>query len=601
MLIILARRPLPPGMSLRRPWEPAGAGADDGLETPVTTDGRLTSAYRPADHPGADHPGAQHPGALHPGGQAGESIGALFTRVVAEVPDRDALVAGVADPAQRRRWTYRELAAEADRAARALLTRFEPGQHVAVWSVNRPEWVVLQLGAALAGLVLVTVNPALRRGELAYVLRQSRAAGVFYSEEQLGQRSGQVIAELRGDLPGLREAVGFGGWEEFLAGGRGGAALPGAALTGAGLPEVRPGDTAQIQYTSGTTGDPKGCMLHHQGAIHSARGAAEHCGMPDGGVYVNPMPLFHVGSCVHGVLGALALRGTHVLMPGFNPALLLELIEAERASMTLVVPTMLSMLVEHPDAAARDLSSLSSFLIGGSACSAALSRRTTEVTGTPVVIGFGQTEAFGVVTQTLLTDTMADQTTTIGQPVADMEGRIADLATNETVPVDTQGEICVRGPQTMTGYYDMPEATAAAVDAEGWLHTGDLGEMDARGYLKVTGRLKDMIIRGGENVYPREIEEVIADHPAVAGIQVIGVDDDTWGEQVGAVVVLRPGQEAGPAEIFGWARDRLAPYKRPRKWYVVSEFPMTASGKVQKFVLRQDIHKGELSPAWEYE
>jgi fatty-acyl-CoA synthase len=313
------------------------------------------------------------------------------------------------------------------------------------------------------------------------------------------------------------------------------------------------------------------------------------------------MPLFHVGSCVHGVLGALALRGTHVLMPGFSPALLLELIEAERASMTLVVPTMLSMLVEHPDAAARDLSSLSSFLIGGSACSAALSRRTTEVTGTPVVIGFGQTEAFGVVTQTLLTDTMADQTTTIGQPVADMEGRIADLATNETVPVDTQGEICVRGPQTMTGYYDMPEATAAAIDAEGWLHTGDLGEMDARGYLRVTGRLKDMIIRGGENVYPREIEEVIADHPAVAGIQVIGIDDDTWGEQVGAVLVLRPGQKAGPAEIFGWARDRLAPYKRPRKWYVVDEFPMTASGKVQKFVLRQDIHKGELPPAWEYE
>jgi fatty-acyl-CoA synthase len=552
----------------------------------VTNDGRLASAYRPADHPGAQQPGALHPGAL-----AGESIGALFTRVVAEVPDRDALVAGVADPAQRRRWTYRELAAEADRAASALLTRFGPGDHVAVWSVNRPEWVVLQLGAALAGLVLVTVNPALRRGELAYVLRQSQAAGVFYSEEQLGQRSDQIIAELRGDLPGLREAVGFGGWEAFLAGGR-----PGPALL-----EVRPGDTAQIQYTSGTTGDPKGCMLHHHGAIHSARGAAMHCGMPDGGVYVNPMPLFHVGSCVHGVLGALALRGTHVLMPGFNPGLLLELIEAERASMTLVVPTMLSMVVEHPEASVRDLSSLSSFLIGGSACSAALSRRTTEVTGTPVVIGFGQTEAFGVVTQTLLTDTMEDQTTTIGQPVADMEARIADLVTNETAPVDSQGEICVRGPQTMTGYYDMPEATASAIDADGWLRTGDLGEMDPRGYLKVTGRLKDMIIRGGENVYPREIEEVIADHPAVAGIQIIGIDDDKWGEQVGAVVVLRPGQEAGPAEIFGWAGERLAPYKRPRKWYVVDEFPMTASGKVQKFVLRQDIHKGELRPAWEYE
>ena len=280
---------------------------------------------------------------------------------------------------------------------------------------------------------------------------------------------------------------------------------------------MRPGDTAQIQYTSGTTGDPKGCLLHHHGAIHSARGAATHCGMPDGGVYVNPMPLFHVGSCVHGVLGALALRGTHVLMPGFNPALLLELIEAERASMTLVVPTMLSMLVEHPDAATRDLSSLSSFLIGGSACSAALSRRTTEVTGDP---GGHRLRP--------------DRGVRRGHPdPADRQhggpdhhdraaggrhgGAIADLATNETVPVDTQGEICVRGPQTMTGYYDMPEATAAAIDAEGWLHTGDLGEMDARGYLKVTGRLKDMIIRGGENVYPREIEEVIADHPAVAG------------------------------------------------------------------------------------
>ncbi len=517
--------------------------------------------------------------------------------MVAEVPDRDALVAGVADPAQRRRWTYRELAAEADRAARALLTRFEPGQHVAVWSVNRPEWVVLQLGAALAGLVLVTVNPALRRGELAYVLRQSRSAGVFYSEEQLGQRGSEIIAELRGDLPGLREAVGFGGWEEFLAGGPAGTAqCPVRRCPRCGR-RTRP----RSSTPPGPPATPRAacCTITARSTRPAAR--PTHCGMPDGGVYVNPMPLFHVGSCVHGVLGALALRGTHVLMPGFNPALLLELIEAERASMTLVVPTMLSMLVEHPDAATRDLSSLSSFLIGGSACSAALSRRTTEVTGTPVVIGFGQTEAFGVVTQTLLTDSMEDQTTTIGQPVADMEGRIADLATNETVPVNTQGEICVRGPQTMTGYYDMPEATAAAIDSEGWLHTGDLGEMDARGYLKVTGRLKDMIIRGGENVYPREIEEVIADHPAVAGIQVVGIDDDKWGEQVGAVVVLRPGQEAGPAEIFGWAQDRLAPYKRPRKWYVVNEFPMTASGKVQKFVLRQDIAKGELPPAWEYE
>jgi fatty-acyl-CoA synthase len=542
----------------------------------VTTDGRLTSAYRPADHPAP---------------QPRDTIGALFTRVAAEVPDRDALVAGAADPAQRRRWSYAELAAEAEQAAGALLARFEPGEHVAVWSVNRPEWVILQLGAALAGLVLVTVNPALRRDEVAYVLRQSRSAGVFYSEEQLGQQSARVIAGLRGELPALREAAGFADWASFLAGGR----------PGTRLPEVSPADTAQIQYTSGTTGAPKGCQLHHHGAIHSARGAAVHCGMPDGGVYVNPMPLFHVGSCVHGVLGAIALRGTQVLMPGFSPGLLLELIEAERASMTLVVPTMLALLVEHPDAATRDLSSLASFLIGGSACSAALSRRTTEVTGAPVVIGFGQTEAFGVVTQTLLTDSVEDQTTTIGQPVADMEGRIADPATGQTVPVGVQGEICVRGPQTMTGYYDMPEATATAIDAEGWLHTGDLGEMDARGYLKVTGRLKDMIIRGGENVYPREIEEVIADHPAVAGIQVVGIDDDKWGEQVGAVVVLRPGQDAGPAEIFGWTRERLAPFKTPRKWYVVDEFPMTASGKVQKFLLQQDIHKGELPAAWEYE
>jgi acyl-CoA synthetase (AMP-forming)/AMP-acid ligase II len=548
---------------------------EDTLEMNVTNDGRLTMAYRAADHPPA------------PGEQA---IGELLAEVVAAVPDRDALVAGVPDPAGRRRWTYRELADEADRAARALLGRFQPGEHVAVWSVNRPEWVVLQLGAALAGLVLVTVNPALRRGEVGYVLRQSQAVGVFYTEEQLGQHCDKIIAELRDDLPGLREVAGFGEWAGFLAGGRADVVLPVAG----------PRDIAQIQYTSGTTGAAKGCLLHHHGAIHSARGAAVGCGMPDGGVYVNPMPLFHVGSCVHGVLGALALRGTHVLMPGFDPGLLLELVEAERASMTLVVPTMLAMLVEHPDIGRRDLSSLSSFLIGGSACSAALSRRTTARTGAPVVIGFGQTEAFGVVTRTRLTDSLEDQTTTIGLPVADMEARIAVPVTNETAQTGVPGEICVRGPQTMSGYFDMPEATAAAIDADGWLHTGDLGEMDERGYLKVTGRLKDMIIRGGENVYPREIEEVIADHPAVAAIQVLGVADRVWGEQVAAVVVLRPEAGAVPADIFGWARERLAPFKVPRQWYQVAEFPMTASGKVQKFVLQRQILQGELRPAWEY-
>ena len=513
------------------------------------------------------------------------TVGDLLRDTATAVPDRTALVAGVADPAARRRWTYAELLDESERAARALLGRFEPGERVAVWAPNIPEWVVLEMGAGLAGVVLVTVNPAYRPAELAYVLRQSRSAGILAVPEFRGNPMAASLEQVRPELEDLREVISFDGWDEFLASGS-----PQQAL-----PRVGPDDPAQIQYTSGTTGFPKGAHLHHRGIVNNARFTARLFEVADGDVWMNPMPLFHTGGCVLGALGTLWARATHVPVLAFDPGLVLELVETERANVMGGVPTMLIAMMEHPAFATRDLSSLRSVLSGGSTVPAELVRRIESTLGIRFGIVYGQTEASPVITQTRLDDTPEDKAETIGRPQPQQDVKIVDPATGDVVPVGQIGEICARGYNVMLGYFEMPDATAETIDADGWLHTGDLATMDDRGYLRIEGRLKDMVIRGGENLYPREIEELLFTHPAVAEVAVLGVPDDTWGEELAAVVRRAAGHEAvTDVELRTFVRERLAPQKAPRIWAFVDELPLTPSGKIQKFVLRERLEKGEL-------
>jgi fatty-acyl-CoA synthase len=513
------------------------------------------------------------------------TVGQLLRDVAESAPDRTGLVAGMPEPADRRRWTYAELLAEAERAAGALLDHFEPGERVAVWAPNIPEWVILELGAGLAGIVLVTVNPAYRPAELAYVLRQSRAAGIFYVPEFRGNPMAASLDTVRPELDDLREAISFADWPAYTAEGG----------TGRPLPTVSPDDPAQIQYTSGTTGFPKGALLHHRGIVNNARFTAQLLEVDAGDVWLNPMPLFHTGGCVLGALGAIAAAATHVPVLAFEPALVLELIESTGANVMGGVPTMLIAMMEHPDFGRRDLTSLRAVVSGGATVPADLVRRIEATLGVRFGIVFGQTEASPVITQTRLDDTPEDKAETIGRPHPHQAVKIVDPATGAVVAPGQLGEICSRGYNVMLGYFDMAESTAETVDAEGWLHTGDLGTMDDRGYLRIEGRLKDMVIRGGENLYPREIEELLFTHPAVADVAVLGVPDEKWGEELAAVVRRAAGYEAvTDHELRAYVRERLAPQKAPTRWAFVGELPLTASGKIQKFVLRDRFVKGEL-------
>ncbi|MGC2007015.1 AMP-binding protein [Trebonia sp.] len=507
----------------------------------------------------------------------GLTVGDALRDAAAEAPDTTALVEGAVDPAARRRWSYAGLLEAAERAACALMGRFTPGDRVAVWANNIPEWVILELAAGLAGITIVTVNPALRPQELAYVLGQSQADGIFLVPAYRASPMAEMVQQVRGALPALREAVSFEDWEAFCA----------EAAADRTLPAVSPDAPAQIQYTSGTTGFPKGAVLHHRGIVNNARLYTARLGLGRGNVYLSGMPLFHTAGCVMSVLGAVATRGTLILPPYFDPGLMLELIAAERPQTLLGVPTMLIGMLDHPGFAATDLSSIRQLLTGGAVVPPALVSRVEAAFGAPLSIVFAQTEASPVITQTSPQDSAEDRAHTLGRPLPQTEVKITDPASGQTVAPGKIGELCTRGYHVMTGYFRDPGKTAAAIDADGWLHTGDLASMDERGYCQISGRLKDMIIRGGENIYPREIEQVLFEHPAVADVAVVGVPDATWGEQVAAFVRPAPGHRPDPGELFAYCREHLAPHKTPRYWTVMEEFPLTPSGKVQKFVLRE--------------
>ena len=498
------------------------------------------------------------------------TVGGVLRAAAWRAPDRVALIDG------DRRWTYGELRDEAERVARGLLTRFTPGEPVAVWAGNSADWVLLEFGAGLAGLTLVTVNPAYQADELAHVLGHSGARGVFLR----GGAQAAILAGVRDRLPRLREVITLGEWPSD---------------EGGPLPDVDPAGPAQILYTSGTTGRPKAAVLTHRGLTNNARLAAEAIGLRAGDVLVNPMPYFHVAGCGLITLGLVQTLGTQVVLPRFDPGWMLELIERYRGTVIGGVPTMLTALLAAAARAPRDLSSLRMALAGGASVPPELVRQVEAEFGVPFTLTFGQTESSCSITMTRPSDTADDRAETLGRPLPQTAVKITDVATGATVPCGTVGEICTRGYLVMDGYLGDPEATAAAIDADGWLHTGDLGSMDERGYCRIAGRIKEMIIRGGENIYPREIEAVLASHPAVAEAVVVGVPDRFWGEVVGAVI--RPAFDVAEAELADYCRGRLAAYKTPVRWVFTGAFPLTSTGKIRKDVLSAQLAEVGLSEA----
>jgi fatty-acyl-CoA synthase len=513
------------------------------------------------------------------------TLGDLLQWAAETTPDRIALIAGTPDPRNRRQWTYAQLYAQALRTARALRARFKPGERVAIWAHNIPEWIMVEFGAAMAGVILVTVNPGLRSGEVEYVLKQSRAAGVMVVAEFRGNPMLATVQALASGCPELREIICFDQWDEFLVSGD---------IAKPELPMVGSTDPVMIQYTSGTTGFPKGALLHHRGLVNNGAHTADRAGILDGAVQLTTMPLFHTGGCVVCVLGSVSKRATQVLVEAFDPGLVIELIATYRCNAILAVPTMLVAMMEHPSFASADLSSLKAIYSGGSTVPAAMVADLEQRLGAQFTIVFGQTECSPVALMTWTTDSIADKANTIGTPMPNVEVKIVNPDTGATVSIGEVGEICTRGYHVMHGYFEDEIATKAAIDSEGWLHTGDLGAMDIRGYCTIEGRLKDMIIRGGENIYPRELEEVLFRHPKVGDVAVIGLPDQRWGEVVSAFIRPAPGMSVDKEELHHYVREHLAPHKTPRHWIVVDTMPLTGSGKIQKFKLREQWSKGAM-------
>ncbi len=505
------------------------------------------------------------------------SIGDFLRKIANECPDKRALTM-LRDPAtgEQRAWTYAEVLEISEAVAQQLLLQFKPGDHITLWSSNRPEWLFVQFGAAMAGLVLVAVSPASRSHELGYVLQQSDSVGIIYTRHMAKTDCGALLESLRPECPKLKVAIAFDDWADF---GKRPANAP-------ALPVVKPRQPAMIQYTSGTTGKPKGALIAHYSLVNATKTIENTFELERHSVWLNTVPLYTTSGCVFANFTCIWNRGNQVLLPNFDPVLVFRGVTEENANWIPLVPTMAIAVLDHPDRAKCDFSSVKVVVTGGSAVAPELVQRIERELKADFMMVFGQTESSSAVCLSHRKDTVEHRTGTIGYPLGGFELRICDPETNRTLNFGEIGEICMRGPSVMLSYYNMEEASKAAIDGEGWLHSGDLGTLSEEGYPQITGRLKDMIIRGGSNIYPRELEDVFSEHPDIAESAVFGIPEAKYGELVVAAIRLRPGATLDSAGVAAYLQDRVARYKVPSYVWFVDQFPLTPSGKIQKFVLR---------------
>ncbi|MFL0176053.1 AMP-binding protein [Mycobacterium sp. SMC-13] len=515
-----------------------------------------------------------------------ETIGANFERTVAAHPDTLALV----DRGQGLRYTYAELNAEVDLIARGLMARgIEKGDRVGVWSPNCAQWIVTQLATAKIGAILVNVNPAYRVHELVYALNQSGMRVLVSATSFKTSDYAAMIAEVRPQVPSLSDVVFLDGadWDRLRAD----SAAVGADALATRQATLANTDPINIQYTSGTTGFPKGATLSHRNILNNGYFTTEGINLRAGERLCVPVPFYHCFGMVMGVLGCMA-HGAAVVIPapGFDPAATLDAIEAEQCAGVYGVPTMFIAMQHHPSFAGRDLSSLRTGIMAGSVCPVEVMKHcVSDMHMAEVAIAYGMTETSPVSCQTLIDDDLDRRTATIGRAHPHLEVKVINPETGETVERGEPGEFCTRGYSVMLGYWDNDEKTREAIDSEGWMHTGDLAVMRSDGYCAIVGRIKDMVIRGGENVYPREIEEFLYTHPDIEDAQVIGVPDARYGEEICAWLRMRPGAPPlDAAAIREFTADRLAHFKIPRYVHIVDEFPMTITGKVRKVDMRAE-------------
>ena len=517
----------------------------------------------------------------------GDTIGGNFDATVRAFGDREALVDRSPASGSARRWTYAELAADVDALALGLLEMgIAKGDRVGIWAPNCAEWTLTQYATAKIGAILVNINPAYRTRELEFVLNQSGSTLLVAAERLKTSDYAAMIAEVRPRCPELKSVVLLGSpqWQALLDAGR---RLDRGALDAI---ELDTDDPINIQYTSGTTGFPKGATLSHHNILNNGFFVGELCNYTEADRICIPVPFYHCFGMVMGNLAATSHGACMVIpAPTFDPVATLQAVQAERCTSLYGVPTMFIAELSAPDFADYDLSSLRTGIMAGSPCPVEVMKQVIErMSMTEVAICYGMTETSPVSTQTRADDSLDRRVSTVGRVGPHLEVKVVDPETGRTVPRGTPGELCTRGYSVMLGYWEQPDKTAEAVDAAHWMHTGDLAVMDADGYLAITGRIKDMVIRGGENVYPREIEEFLYTHPDILDAQVIGVPDAKYGEELMVWVRLRAGAPELTAEsLREFCTGQLAHYKIPRYVHIVDEFPMTVTGKVRKVEMRE--------------
>ncbi len=530
------------------------------------------------------------------------TVGKLLEERARQYPDHEAVV--YADHGLR--LTYRQFNDYCRLVARGLMRLgIEKGEHVAIWATNVPEWIACQFATGKMGAVLVTVNTNYQAAELEYLLKQSDSTTLFlieqYRDSSYIDILYEIVPELRTSAPGqlqskrlpkLKNVIFLGDkrhpgmftWNDILAM----AHDVSEEELDERMESLDPHDVINMQYTSGTTGFPKGVMLTHYNIVNNAHQVAQCMGLGEGDRLCIPVPFFHCFGCVMSTLACVTVGATMVPVVEFHPKRVLETVEAERCTALHGVPTMFIAELNDPDFAKYDLSSLRTGIMAGSPCPVEVMKAVIEKMGMKdITIAYGQTEASPVITQTRTDDPLELRVETVGRALPGVEVKIVEPGTNKEVPRGVQGELCTRGYHVMKGYYNNPEATNEAIDQDGWLHTGDLATMDENGYCRITGRLKDMIIRGGENIYPREIEEFLYKHPKILDVQVVGVPDEVYGEEVMAWIILKDGETATAEEIREFCRGNISRHKIPRYIEFTDSYPMTASGKIQKFKLRE--------------